>query len=98
MKVIKRRIAVVGHDLLMVNLAWLLAFLARFNFAIPAAQWDYFYQTLPIVLIIQGAVLWWTGLYRGLWRYASIPDLWNIIRAVAIGFFFTTILLFLYKT
>jgi FlaA1/EpsC-like NDP-sugar epimerase len=31
-----------------------------------------------------------TGLYRGIWRYASLPDLFNIIRAVTV-----TVLIFL---
>ena len=30
------------------------------------------------MLVGQALVLWWTGLYRGLWRFASLPDLWNI--------------------
>ncbi len=27
----------------------------------------------------------WTGLYRGVWRFASLPDLWNILRAAVFG-------------
>ena len=27
----------------------------------------------------------WTGLYKGVWRFASLPDLWNILRASVIG-------------
>jgi FlaA1/EpsC-like NDP-sugar epimerase len=30
-------------------------------------------------------VLWTTGLYKGLWRFASFPDLWNIARASIFG-------------
>ena len=29
---------------------------------------------------MQGLIFWWTGLYKGLWRFASLPDLWNIVR------------------
>ena len=41
----------------------------------------------PVFLILaaQGLVLWSTGLYKGLWRFASFPDLWNIVRASAFG-------------
>ncbi len=28
-----------------------------------------------------GAVFLWTGLYRGIWRYASLPDLLALLRA-----------------
>src|SRR4029077_5569488 len=33
---------------------------------------------------IAGTVFLFTGLYRGIWRYASLPDLFNIARAVTI--------------
>ena len=34
--------------------------------------------------LIAGAVFLVTGLYRGIWRYASLPDLFNIARAAAL--------------
>ena len=33
-----------------------------------------------------------TGLYRGIWRYASLPDLFSITRAVTL-----TVLIFLFS-
>jgi len=92
-----RKVAVIGHDLVMVSLAWLLAYLIRFNFAPADVSWDSYFATLPIVLAAQGAVLWFTGLYRGVWRFASIPDLWNITRAVLIGALVVSLSLFLYN-
>ena len=82
----ERRLAVVLHDLFVVGLAWLLACLASYNFIFSSDQWQFFVQTLPVVVAVQGAVSWMMGLYRGVWRFASIPDLWNISRAVFIGF------------
>jgi FlaA1/EpsC-like NDP-sugar epimerase len=40
---------------------------------------------LMLVLLLQGSVLWATGLYKGLWRFASFQDMWNIARASAFG-------------
>jgi FlaA1/EpsC-like NDP-sugar epimerase len=34
--------------------------------------------------LIAAAVFLLTGLYRGIWRYASLPDLFNIARAVSL--------------
>ena len=83
MKVNKRLVAVITHDILMVSVAWGLAYLARYNFSPP--DWQTFINLLPAVVLVQGVILWRFGLYQRLWRFASIPDLWNIIRAVVFG-------------
>lgn len=74
------RSAVVIHDLTMVWLAWIIASRLREPRAVP--WWS---DELWVVLIAQGLVFWRTGLYRGLWRFASLPDLWNIARGAAFG-------------
>ncbi len=40
---------------------------------------------LPLLLAVQGATFVYFGLYRGDWRFASMPDLLRIIKAVTIG-------------
>jgi len=79
----------------MVAGAWFLAYLTRYNFQPYAGVWPILWQTLPVVLTVQGLVLWRFGLYRGLWRFASVPDLWNILRAAAIGVFIIALAEFL---
>lgn len=79
------RFAVVVHDLLMVWLAWYVANVARFAFETGSAPVQVLAPELIVVLGAQALVLWWTGLYRGLWRFASLPDIWNIVRAAAFG-------------
>jgi len=80
------RAAVVIHDLFMVALAWLAA-----GWIINRSGFNGIIATLPLsaelllVLGVQGLILWSTGLYKGLWRFASFPDLWNIARASAFG-------------
>lgn len=92
---INRRTAVIAHDLFMVALAWELAWLARFNFSFSAVDWQANLSSLPSVLITQGVILWPIGLYRGLWRFASLPDLWNIVRAAVFGAVASMLVLFL---
>ena len=91
------RLAVVVHDLGMVWLAWMGANWLRYSFEPepPALAW--FTPEISLVLLAQGLVLWWTGLYKGLWRFASLPDLWNIIRAGVLGALGIAIALFLYN-
>lgn len=92
---INRRWAVVVHDLVMISVAWQFAWLARFNFRIPSRQfWEANLEALPWVLLIQGGLAWYFGLYRGLWRFASLKDLWNIVRAVLIGVLAISMVLF----
>jgi hypothetical protein len=91
------RLAVVLHDLVMVWLAWFLANLARYALRNESNIVALFSLEIPIVLVAQGAVLYWTGLYRGLWRFASLPDLWNIARAALIGTLAIVVCLFLFS-
>ncbi|HTT08859.1 MAG TPA: nucleoside-diphosphate sugar epimerase/dehydratase [Gammaproteobacteria bacterium] len=80
----------------MVGLAWQLAWLARFNFYFDQIDWRHNLVSMLIVVVTQGMALWPVGLYRGLWRFASIPDLWNILRAVAAGSLCSLLLLFIF--
>jgi len=91
------RIAVVMHDLAMVWLAWYVMNLVRYSFQPDAPPISLLATELPLVLGAQGLVLWWTGLYRGLWRFASLPDLWNIARAGVFGALAISLALFLFS-
>ena len=91
------RIAVVLHDLLMVWLAWVGSNRLRYSLVPNAEDVPWFSPEVLIVLAAQGLVLWWTGLYRGLWRFASFPDLWNIARAGVFGALAIALGLFLFS-
>ena len=69
-------------DLILAISAHLLAYLTRFEGAVPLAQWHNFYSLLPYFSTIKLACFFYFDLYRGMWRYTSLPDLFNIIRAV----------------
>lgn len=80
------RAAVVLHDLFMVALAWFGAgwlILQKGSLGMLGSM--SLLAEFTLVLGIQGLVLWFTGLYKGLWRFASFPDLWNIARAAVFG-------------
>jgi FlaA1/EpsC-like NDP-sugar epimerase len=94
--VIHPRTAVVLHDLLMAALAWWIAKTLRYDL-INDGNYAFHPLEFPLVLLVQAAVLSWTGLYRGVWRFASLPDLWNILRATVIGALAIGLALFLYN-
>lgn len=80
------RVAIVVHDLLMVWACWL--GLHQFRYAVlgNAAGMPVWSIEIALVLAVQGVIFWRVGLYRGVWRFASIPDLVNIIKASVFGF------------
>lgn len=80
------RAAVVLHDLVMVVAAWLIARWLQTEIG-PVPEWSALWSSAAVlmVLAVQAIVLWRTGLYKGLWRFASFPDLWNLVRACALG-------------
>lgn len=91
------RQAVVLHDLFMVWVVWQGLHRLRWGMvANPPATPLWNTETL-LVLIAQGIVFWQIGLYRGLWRFASVPDLWNILKACVLGLFAILLGLFLYN-
>ncbi len=89
------RFRVILHDLAMAAVAWIAAWWIRYNLAIPDAAWEVCLYTLPFVLVVQGILYQSFSLYRGLWRFASLQDLWNIFRATVLGAMFITLVLFI---
>jgi len=93
---LKSRITVFLHDLLMVVVAWFGAYWLRFNLGdISSDSINQAIYILPFVLVVQSLVYWALGLYRGIWRFASLPDLMRIIKAVFIGALLSVVVLFL---
>jgi len=79
------RAAVVTHDLIMVLIAWLAADWLQAQIQQGSAGIAGFSLATFLVLSMQGLMFWYIGLYRGLWRFASFLDLWNIIKASTLG-------------
>ena len=74
------------HDLFMVPMAWFAAYWLRFNFSvIPAEYLTQAWLWLPLLVMTQAGAFVYFGLYRGDWRFASMPDLLRIIKAVSVG-------------
>ncbi len=95
---LQRRWLVMLHDLLWVPAALGLAWWLRFNIGpIPGDVVGAALSVLMVALPVQAVMFWHFGLYRGMWRFASLPDLVRILKAVAIGAALTFVLLFVWK-
>jgi FlaA1/EpsC-like NDP-sugar epimerase len=80
-----RTAVAVLHDLAASALAWLLAYQLRFNFDVSEFYGEAMFADLGWILPIQAFVSWRSGLYRGLWRFASLTDLRRILMATLVG-------------
>ncbi len=65
--------------------AFLLAYAFRFDFSIPAEYRSRILSLLPAILVIKLLVLWQFGCFKGWWRYVSMPDLVQLLKASIIG-------------
>ena len=76
---------VIGIDILLLALSLYSAHLVRFDFTVPSQQLGLLKQILPFILIIKVLCFYYFDLYRGMWRYTSISDLLNVIKATLVS-------------
>ncbi len=91
------RAMIVMHDLCIVWLCW--TGLVQFRYAMldTATQPALWSTEALLALMAQGLVSWQVGLYRGVWRFASVPDLANILKASLFGLLAILFVLFIYN-
>lgn len=80
-----RRILVFFLDVALIVAAFALAFLLRFDFQIPADQSSALLQGLLIILAAKPVIFIASGMYRCIWRYASLQDAYEIFKAVTLS-------------
>ncbi len=76
------------YDLLAVLVAWIGAYLLRFNFDVSAVlSHNPITWMLFVLLVTQYFACRMVKLYRGMWVFASILDLLRVFKAILISFF-----------
>jgi FlaA1/EpsC-like NDP-sugar epimerase len=93
-----RAVLAITHDAVACFVAWLAAHWLRFNLDIPEHFLGLALHSAAWVVPINVAIFWMFSLYRGLWRYASLPDLKRIIVAVFVASITVPTVLFMLKT
>jgi len=74
-----------AHDVCAAAVAWSLLYGLRFNFDVPEPQFADLATSLAWILPLQAVIFLGFGLYRGLWRFASILDLQRIVLSAGLG-------------
>lgn len=93
---LRNRWVVFSHDLLWVPIAVLTAYWVRFNLGeIPAVFLRHAFLIIMVALPAHAASFWFFGCYRGVWRFASVPDLVRLVKAVVWGALITAVIVFL---
>ena len=72
-------------DLLSIAISLFFSILLRYDFQFPVELKSYFFSTFSVAIVIKLSSFLAFGMYKGLWRYTSISDLVNIIKASSLG-------------
>jgi FlaA1/EpsC-like NDP-sugar epimerase len=79
-----RRALIVAHDLLMTAVAVVASCYIRFEAAGIEERLNTLFSFLPAFVVYAGVVYFLFHLYEAKWRFASLPDLMNIVRASSV--------------
>jgi O-antigen biosynthesis protein WbqV len=75
---------ILAHDLIVTAVAVLASFYIRFEGAGLAARWPALIVMLPVFVVYAGLVYAMFGLFKAKWRFTSLPDFMNIVRAASV--------------
>ncbi|MGE0792227.1 MAG: polysaccharide biosynthesis protein [Sandaracinaceae bacterium] len=79
------RLSQLSIDLVVLGLAFAVAFLMRFDWRPPAEMWGRLALTVPYVVLGEYLVLWVFGIPKFSWRYIGLRELWRILAAVVVA-------------
>ncbi len=83
----------VATDFLLTGVAYIAAYLLRFEGSIPAGEMELLQESLPVVVGVQLAALFVYRVYSGVWRYFGVQDAARLARGCMAGAVATTLLL-----
>lgn len=94
----KRRIFEVLLDTSLISIAYYLAYALRFAEDFRPLHYNLFVSSLPIVIACQLTAFFAAGVYRGVWRYITVSDLFAHVRGVVGGAgLMVLVLVYLYR-
>ncbi len=81
----KNFFVILGIDLFLLFASLSASYLIRMDFDIRSDMWGQLNRAIPLVLLIKAVIFYHFDLYRGMWRYTSISDLINVIKAATLS-------------
>jgi len=95
-RISRNLLMIVTMDIVLLCTSFYLAHLIRFDFDLPQWAKESFVEMLPYVLAGKIFCFYFFDLYKGMWRYTSLNDLMNIVKASTVASF-VLIVFILYK-
>ena len=87
-----RREFLLSLDVVAITISFFGAFLLRFDFTIPGEYSSFYLVWLPVFIVVKMVIFSLFGLYKGMWRFTSLWDAINIVKAVSVAGFFIILL------
>ncbi len=81
----KRRIFEVLLDGILISLAYYLSYLFLFGPFEENGNWSLFLKSLPLLIVVKLLAFLWVGVYRGMWRYTGVRDLFTFAKGSVFG-------------
>ncbi len=91
------RIALFAFDIALGCLSLYLAYWLRYEGTIPSEILVIYFSLIPLVLISRAAAYFYFGFYTRFWKYSSMEDLIQILKAVVTGTLLVLFTSFLYN-
>ena len=92
-----RTFSAFAYDGLAAIAAWYIAFSLRFNFDMPASFATTMQLTMAWIVPLQLMIFVRYGLYKGVWRFASLPDLKRILIAIFLSSIAIVTIIFMFQ-
>jgi FlaA1/EpsC-like NDP-sugar epimerase len=92
-----RSLIAIGFDVAAACAAWTIGFVGRWGLPLPPEALDVLVTSLVVVVAIECACFLRFGLYRGIWRYASMHDMKRILSAVGLAALLVPLALLLWR-
>ncbi len=84
-------------DMLLVLLAWVVAFWLRFNLDVPQEFWTLARASAPLCVLGYGVGLAAARVYRNVWSYTGLPELRQLTLGIALGALLCTALVLMLR-
>ncbi|MFQ5707998.1 MAG: polysaccharide biosynthesis protein [bacterium] len=86
---------ILPHDIILVTMSYLLAYVLRFEWSIPKSELHTFQISVLVLVPLRILVFHYYRFYKKLWRYLGVGDLLTIVKACTVSSVLFAVIIFL---